>query len=145
MRPQQRAAWTAFMLGVCTILTAVGLSGLALMELSASCRSRAHAPAASAPAVTQEDRTVRLVGTTPSSMVRIDGMDTGKWTPVPRFKAIPIAPGPHDITFQTKDDTRYLYRVVLEKGENKVVIPELGKEPRPGFAFVRMLPAAALE
>jgi hypothetical protein len=65
-----------------------------------------------------------LANTKPWARVIVDGKDSGMWTPIPPAKAIPLAPGPHKITFKTQDGKSMEVPVTIEAGKTQKLIKE---------------------
>ncbi|HWM89123.1 MAG TPA: PEGA domain-containing protein [Kofleriaceae bacterium] len=65
--------------------------------------------------------------TQPFARVFIDGKDTGKMTPIAPRSAIPLAPGPHEVTFVVGDQ-KFNYRINIAPGESKNLIRTLRVE-----------------
>lgn len=53
----------------------------------------------------------------PVARVRIDGADTGRWTPVPPSKPIALSPGAYTIELETQQGRRYEEKIVIEAGK----------------------------
>ncbi|MEW5852673.1 MAG: hypothetical protein AB2A00_28065 [Myxococcota bacterium] len=136
MMHAQRPPWASFVLGFCTALMLVGLGGLALMTTGAWSTEPPPEPEVPrvdvAPAVPVEEPTTTaelLIGTKPPARVFLDGEDTQLTTPIYKGIALHTAPGRHTLMFETADNRRYFYDVILSAGTNRVIIMGLGNQP----------------
>jgi hypothetical protein len=89
--------------------------------------SRAVPAARPAPVALGEDHGFLIANTRPWAKVRIDGVDTGKSTPIaPRWK-IPLAAGKHVVSFTAGGQT-YHFDVVVRPHEDLFLIRDLEED-----------------
>ncbi|MBS2021571.1 MAG: protein kinase [Deltaproteobacteria bacterium] len=63
-----------------------------------------------------------VIMTRPVAHVRIDGADTGRWTPVPPSKPISLTPGTYNIELETTEGKRYEQKVTITAGATVKII-----------------------
>jgi hypothetical protein len=97
--------------------------GGAGMQARASSGSQSGAqPSASRPSSSQQGSFTAF--TRPFARVFIDGKDTGKMTPIAPRSAIPLAPGPHQVTFVV-DDQKFHFNITIDPGERENLVRTL--------------------
>jgi serine/threonine protein kinase len=80
-----------------------------------------------------------ICNTKPAAQVFVNGKDSGLKTPIPDAKALKLTSGKHVLMFQTAEGAKFKYEVILEPGKNKLIILELGKDPKPGSCQAKPL------
>ncbi len=74
-----------------------------------------------------DERVELAINTVPTAMVKVDGVDSGRRTPMFPGRGLKLSAGKHQLVFTTNDGDSYIYNVVLRPGVvNKLLIRQLG-------------------